>query len=214
MNAAAFFFRTGRIPCLAAVHIFFFAVVIGIDLLYFHNASLLRRARAYVTMSWARVVCAILGVHVRREGCYRTIPCNFTVSNHVSYIDILVLAGIRPSVFIAKQEVKHWPLIGWFARRAGTIFIDRASKISAWNVLSDIEKAVADNINVVVFPEGTTTDGSGLLALHAFECIKDGLAKQASLISQELGGPLCKGRSGAFPEIQITEKGLVDELAD
>ncbi len=53
-----------------------------------------------------------------------------------------------------------------------------------------------------------------LLALQALECIKDGLAKAASLISQELGGPLCKGRSGAFPEIQVTEKTFVNEFAD
>lgn len=160
------FLRLYRLSQLVIIHIFFFAVGIGTNLLFFLDLSLRRRIRAFWTMIWARTVSRILGIHVRREGNYSSLPYKFTVSNHISYIDILVLAGIYPSVFISKSEVRHWPVIGLLAQLAGTTFINRASKRAAWHVLSDIEEAISGNVNVIVFPEGTTTDGSGMMVFR------------------------------------------------
>lgn len=160
------FLRLYRLSQLVITHIFFFAVGIGMNLLFFLDVSVRRRIRAFWTMIWARTVSRILGIHVRREGNYSSLPYKFMVSNHISYIDILVLAGISPSVFISKHEVRQWPVIGLLARLAGTTFINRASKRAAWHVLSDIEGAISGNVNVIVFPEGTTTDGSDMMAFR------------------------------------------------
>ncbi len=81
------------------------------------------------------------------------------VSNHVSYLDILVLAAIRPVVFVAKGEVRGWPVFGWFARCAGTRFIDRERRGDVARVVAEFAPAVSAGLGIVVFLEGTSTDG-------------------------------------------------------
>jgi 1-acyl-sn-glycerol-3-phosphate acyltransferase len=123
------------------------------------DAGLKAKFSAKGCMVWARAVCAILGIDVGSTG-HRVQNTGFTVCNHVSYIDILVMASISPSVFVSKMEVRSWPVIGWLARLGGTVFIDRRSALASWRSLSDLETALSHGVNVVTFPEGTTTNGS------------------------------------------------------
>lgn len=81
------------------------------------------------------------------------------VANHVSYLDILVLAAMRPVVFVAKREVRDWPVFGWFARRAGTRFIDRNRRSDVARVVGEFAPAAASGVSIVIFLEGTSTDG-------------------------------------------------------
>lgn len=85
------------------------------------------------------------------------------VSNHLSYLDILVLVSLTPAVFVSKSEVKNWPVFGWFASLAGTLFVDRTrrSDVSRMNTL--IGKALTAGNVVVLFPEGTSWNGSEIL---------------------------------------------------
>ena len=85
------------------------------------------------------------------------------VSNHLSYLDIVVLSSIRPCVFVAKRDVANWPLFGWLANAAGTIFVDRDRKLGAPRSIDTIQEAIADGSLVVLFPEGTSSDGSTVL---------------------------------------------------
>lgn len=85
------------------------------------------------------------------------------VSNHLSYLDVVVLSSIRPCVFVAKRDVATWPLFGWLAHAAGTIFVDREHRLSSTAVVSLIREAIACGSVVVLFPEGTSTDGSAVL---------------------------------------------------
>ena len=85
------------------------------------------------------------------------------VSNHLSYIDIIVLSSIRPCVFVAKRDVANWPLFGWLAHAAGTIFVDRERRVSSANSVDVIRNAIANGAVVVLFPEGTSSDGSAVL---------------------------------------------------
>jgi len=110
-------------------------------------------------MILARGACAILGISVGSTG-YREINAGFTVCNHVSYIDILVMASVSPSIFVSKLEVKSWPVIGSIAWLAGTIFIDRRSRRASKESLIKVESVIRQGVNVVAFPEGTTTDGN------------------------------------------------------
>ena len=85
------------------------------------------------------------------------------VSNHLSYIDIIVLSSIRPWVFVAKRDVASWPLFGWLARAAGTIFVDRERRFSSPRTVDVIRDAIAGGSVVVIFPEGTSSGGSTVL---------------------------------------------------
>lgn len=85
------------------------------------------------------------------------------VANHLSYLDILVLASLTPVVFVSKREVRGWPLFGWFAEKAGTRFIDRSRRGDVARIGEELEPLIAAGLAVVLFLEGTTTDGCDVL---------------------------------------------------
>ena len=119
------------------------------------------RARAVWLHRWCQFACRVLGVRVTTRG---TIPSSgLVVSNHLSYLDIVVLSSIRPCVFVAKRDVASWPLFGWLAHAAGTIFVDRERRFSSNKAVDLIRKAIAGGSVVVLFPEGTSLDGSTVL---------------------------------------------------
>lgn len=85
------------------------------------------------------------------------------ISNHLSYLDILAISAVTPAVFVSKAEVRRWPLFGWFATIAGTVFVDRARRAQVGEVNQEIETALAAGALVVIFPEGTSTSGETIL---------------------------------------------------
>ena len=85
------------------------------------------------------------------------------VPNHLGYLDVLAIASLTPVVFVAKREIASWPVLGWFARMAGTCFIDRQNRSDVVRVGNEIETALAAGVSVVVFLEGTSSDGQGVL---------------------------------------------------
>lgn len=85
------------------------------------------------------------------------------VSNHLSYVDILVLSTLTPATFVAKREVKSWPVFGFFARCAGTVFVDRERRTRVGQTTSEIETALKEGALVVLFPEGTSSNGETVL---------------------------------------------------
>lgn len=82
------------------------------------------------------------------------------ISRHIGYIDGLVLGGMIPLTFVSKSEIKKWPVIGWVVRVAGTIFVDRQNKSRVSEPLRAMENRLKGNLNVLIFPEGTSTDGT------------------------------------------------------
>jgi 1-acyl-sn-glycerol-3-phosphate acyltransferase len=110
---------------------------------------------------WARTATRLMGIRIRSQG---TPPegC-LVVSNHLSYADILVLAALFPSIFVSKAEVAGWPLMGPVARTMGTIFVERENKRGLPQVAHWIGRELAAGGNVVLFPEGTSSSGAGLL---------------------------------------------------
>jgi 1-acyl-sn-glycerol-3-phosphate acyltransferase len=97
------------------------------------------------------------------EQCGELPAGGLLVSNHLSYLDILVLSSLRPVVFVAKQDVKSWPVLGWFATMAGTIFIDRERRIHVRQITRAIEETMNSGVLVVLFPEGTSSGGETVL---------------------------------------------------
>lgn len=89
------------------------------------------------------------------------------VSNHMSYLDILAICSAAPAVFVSKADVRRWPLFGWLAALGGTVFIERERRTHVGEVNREIENALAGGALVVVFPEGTSSDGTDVLPFRA-----------------------------------------------
>ena len=94
-------------------------------------------------------------------------PPFLLVSNHLSYLDILVLASQVPHVFLSKAEVKRWPGIGPLCRAAGTLFIDRAARRDIPLILAQLEAVLDRGEGVIFFPEATSSPGAGLLPFRS-----------------------------------------------
>jgi len=109
----------------------------------------------------ARRMLAALDIHVSVDG---PLPSGgMVVCNHLSYVDILALAAQGPMVFVAKSDVSGWPLIGPLLEASGTILAERGKPLSAGKTGGEIREALSGNRIVVLFPEGTSSDGSQVL---------------------------------------------------
>jgi 1-acyl-sn-glycerol-3-phosphate acyltransferase len=119
------------------------------------------RARALWLQRGCRRALRIFGVETEALG---TIPTSgLLVSNHLSYLDILVLSAVAPAVFIAKREVRNWPVFGWFARLGGTLFVDREKRTRVGEFNGALQTILEQQILVVLFPEGTSSGGQTVL---------------------------------------------------
>lgn len=115
-------------------------------------------------LRWHRRLLKIFGITVRVEGEPLLAP-HMTVSNHVSWLDIPVLGSIEPTRFVSKSEVRDWPIAGWLAAAGGTFFL-RRGKGGATPLLTRLVPHLQAAGSVVLFPEGTTTDGGEVRTFH------------------------------------------------
>jgi 1-acyl-sn-glycerol-3-phosphate acyltransferase len=88
-------------------------------------------------------------------------------ANHVSWLDVYALISVCPARFVAKSEIRNWPLLGWLSQNAGTLFIERTKRSDTARINQDINNALTIGDRVAVFPEGTTSDGTVLRHFHA-----------------------------------------------
>jgi 1-acyl-sn-glycerol-3-phosphate acyltransferase len=117
-----------------------------------------QRFTAWYFRHWSGVVLGMIGISVRASG-EPPAPPFLMVANHLSYVDILVLASRLGCVFVSKAEVRAWPLLGPICRTVGTIFIDREARRDIPRVLAAIERELEGGRGVVLFPEGTVSAG-------------------------------------------------------
>lgn len=123
-------------------------------------------ARARLKSSWALALLDALGVELDADLTY-AVPGSLLVANHISWIDIYVINAALPAAFVSKEEVRHWPVLGWLAARNETIFLRRGSRGHARIINQEVAAYLDKGLHVAVFPEGTTTDGRSLLHFHA-----------------------------------------------
>ena len=114
---------------------------------------------------WSRALLKVMGVRVESRGQPPAAPF-FLVTNHLSYVDVLVLASRVDGVFIAKSEVAGWPIVGGLCRSVATLFVDRRVNRDLPRVIADIEGTLAAGQGVVLFPEGTSTRGEEVARFH------------------------------------------------
>jgi lyso-ornithine lipid O-acyltransferase len=113
-------------------------------------------------MMFLRIAARVMGVRVKSHGRPLRRDVLF-VANHVSWHDIPILGGITGTAFVAQDGVRNWPVIGWLATINRTIFISRTAKQNVAHQIAELREAFAQNWSVTLFPEGTTSDGTGLL---------------------------------------------------
>lgn len=129
------------------------------------NLSFGRLRPEPLTRFWNRRLLRVLNLRVSVRGGFAP-GARVTAANHVSWLDIPLLAACEPTRFIAKSEVRDWPVAGWLANAAGTFYI-RRGKGGARPLIENLVPHLQQGGSVVLFPEGTTTDGRDVLPFHA-----------------------------------------------
>lgn len=127
---------------------------------------LLRREhRLAIRARWCRATLYVLGVELSVEGSAPD-TCQLIAANHISWLDVFVLGAVFPCWYVAKAETRSWPVAGWIAAANDTLFLKRASARAVYRMNGEIRARLQRGDPVVVFPEGTTTDGTGVLDFH------------------------------------------------
>lgn len=124
------------------------------------------RWKNLVLKSWAALTALILGIKINAKGKPPQPPF-FLVSNHLSYIDVIPLWLYLDTTFIAKNEVRSWPFFGLAARLLGVLFINRELKRDVHRINQRISEAISDVQGIVLFPEGTSTQGEKVLTFNS-----------------------------------------------
>jgi 1-acyl-sn-glycerol-3-phosphate acyltransferase len=125
-----------------------------------------RRLQERLFRATTRALLRLLRAEVRVSGPLPEPPF-LLVTNHLSYVDVVVLASRLPARFVAKAEVRRWPLLGPICRGFGTIFIDRSDRRDIPRVLAEIERALGRGEGVILFPEGTSSAGESVLPFRS-----------------------------------------------
>ena len=116
---------------------------------------------------WMRQLGFLLGLKITVSGIPSCFHKTMIVANHISWLDIIALLSIRDVVFMAKAEVRKWPVIGLLAAACGTLFIERGNKTALKQAIDSLVVPLRQGSTVAIFPEGTTTDGSTVLPFYS-----------------------------------------------
>ncbi len=137
------------------------------------------RRRLRWEQRWARGLLRIWGIRVHTYGTPPPpAPAAILVSNHLSYVDIPLIVAHLPTVFVAKAEIRGWPIIGWLSRYTGNLFIER-HPAQVLRQIRNIRQTVERGIWVTFFPEGGITDRDGV---RTFRVGLFALARQARIL--------------------------------
>ncbi|QIB33864.1 lysophospholipid acyltransferase family protein [Ancylobacter pratisalsi] len=158
--------------------------LIGIPLQWL-SVALQLPTRRTIPVLYHRILLALIGVRVTVVGAPAEVRPLMILSNHVSWLDIPVLGSRLPLCFVAKSEVSRWPGIGLLAKLQRTIFVDRASRTATGKVAGEMAARMNGGDAVVLFAEGTSSDGNRVLP---FRSALVGAARQA--VGSEAGAAI------------------------
>jgi 1-acyl-sn-glycerol-3-phosphate acyltransferase len=113
-----------------------------------------------------RIALRVMGVRVSLKGAAPREPALF-LANHLSWLDIVAILARCDCTFVAKQEVRRWPVVGWLASLMGVVWIDRTRKRDLLRAIPQLEAALRGGTSVLLFPEGTTSTGRQLLPFRS-----------------------------------------------
>ena len=129
------------------------------------TAALAKRNTDAIKAHWLKVFSGLLKLSIIQEG-KKPQAGTLIVSNHISWLDIVVLGQFLPVYFVAKSDILGWPVIGFLAKQGGTIFIRRGDKRQIKATAEQMLWALKQQSTVIAFPEGTTTSGNEVLNFH------------------------------------------------
>ena len=149
-------------------------ILAGLIILIFFpkTISKLKPVHHIISLYWMKILVFLFGLKIIIKGKISK-ESNAFVSNHISFLDIIVLNSLIPSNFIAKSEIKNWPVIGHLSSKTGTIFIRRGDKNDIDNVVDIMKDYINRNKKVIFFPEGRIGNGVDIKKFHSklFNCI-------------------------------------------
>jgi 1-acyl-sn-glycerol-3-phosphate acyltransferase len=120
-----------------------------------------------IATNYYRLLCWMLRIRIRVVGEPVRDRAVLFVSNHLSWVDILVIGALRPVAFVAKLEVASWPMVGIAARLQRTVFVDRTRRHRTGEAVGNIVKRLTGGTSVVLFAEGTSSDGNRVLPFRS-----------------------------------------------
>ena len=129
-----------------------------------------------ISRLWGWGISKIIGMRIRVYGDPGKIEGGIIVANHQSYLDIIAHASVFPIRFAPKSEIASWPLLGWVLAISRPIWVDRESKQSSHKTLAEYRETLEHGVNLIVYPEGTSSDGIGILPFKStpFEAVSSG----------------------------------------
>ncbi len=154
-----FFRRLIRIPILLV----WFALLGFISLFLVIGGWCAVRRMTRMARIWGSGIARIIGLKVKVYGDPSKVHGGIIVSNHQSYLDIITHSSVFPIRFSPKREIASWPFLGWYLALSRPIWINRESKQDSIRTLEQYKKTLENDINLIVYPEGTTSDGKGIL---------------------------------------------------
>ncbi len=118
--------------------------------------------------NWSQRLLSIIGLQLTLHGQAANVaePV-LLLANHISWLDIYALNAVSPSRFVAKSDVRSWPVVGRLCASTETLFVDRRNKHDALRVNAEISRALHEGSDVALFPEGTTTNGAEIKPFHS-----------------------------------------------
>ena len=122
--------------------------------------------RARLVRWWSRGLLRLSGIRVNVRGTPLIGHGGLWIANHVSWVDIFLLNSVQATSFIAKQEIRNWPVLGWLVAAVGTLFIERGNRRAVPHVSAMMRKRLDRGQRIGLFPEGTTSDGLDVLHFH------------------------------------------------
>jgi 1-acyl-sn-glycerol-3-phosphate acyltransferase len=141
----------------------------GLVILFSLNRLLSDAQQRWIRQYWSLALLRICGVRLSVTGALQTDTVttpSLVVMNHVSWLDIFALNAVMPVTFVAKAEIRRWPLVGWLVSGTRTIFIERGSQHAVRRVNHEIRHRLANGEHIGFFPEGTTSNGQDVLPFH------------------------------------------------
>jgi 1-acyl-sn-glycerol-3-phosphate acyltransferase len=123
------------------------------------------RARLAIKARWSRQLLGVFGMQAVASGARP--QQGLLVANHISWTDIFAINSVAPATFLSKDDVLHWPVIGWLTKQVGTLFLERGSRAAAQRAKEHLIDELRAGRLVGVFPEGTTGYGDHVMPFHA-----------------------------------------------
>jgi 1-acyl-sn-glycerol-3-phosphate acyltransferase len=152
-------------------------ILLGLAILFAIFPWSVQVTRNRIVRGWSRALVAICGARLTvsgraldpalARGMRAGTPGRLLVANHISWLDVFAIHAVLPGRFVAKSEIRGWPLLGALVTRSGTLYIERGRRHAVAAINHRVARHLQAGESVMIFPEGTTTDGTELLPFHS-----------------------------------------------